>query len=141
MTTERKLAALAALAEGMGQAEAAEAAAVHRTTLWRWATDDPEFIATRAKIADAAVTAMVAELRSLAPQIVQALRRGLASEDDSLAVRTADLAAKRIAEFNPRSEVELSASEQLADLIRRLDDDGDSSEPDAPSGPPGEAPG
>ncbi len=142
---EAKAKALAVLAVGGTVQEAADAAEVSRGTLWRWGKDDQEFATLRQRAIDAAVAFAADELRSLAPEVIEAFRRGLAANvrhqairvtdgvdvvalpDDSLAVRTADIVSRRIAELQPRSglDVELSASQQLAELIRRLDADPD----------------
>ena len=140
---EAKVRAIAAFAAGGGVLEAADAAGVDRTTIWRWSREDAQFASMR----DASVAAVLeqaqSDLRGLAGLVVDALARGLKAtvkqtvvklkkgayevvdlRDDSLAVHTADIVSQRLPGMSPRSAlaVDLSGSEQLARLIRAADE-------------------
>jgi len=85
ITQEKKALAAAALASGMGIEEAAEAAGLHRSSLWRMDTEgDPEFAALREKalgqIIEKGVKTAVAELRRIGPKAVKALERGIEAD-------------------------------------------------------------
>lgn len=141
-TPERKALAAAALASGMSVAEAAAAAGVNRSTLWKWEQTDPEFArlreAARTEIITHGVTAAVAGIRRLAPKAIKALERGLDSNarfqlgpdgkpvalpDDSLAVRSAGLVLDRIPELARRQKLEVTGT--LEARLVELDAEGE----------------
>jgi len=140
---EAKARAIAALAAGGGVQEAADAAGVDRTTIWRWSREDAEFASMRDASIDQVLEQARADLKGLAGKVIDAFARGLAAtskqtvvkldegtyevvdlRDDSLAVHTADIVSQRLPGMSPRSalEVDLSGSDQLARLISAADD-------------------
>lgn len=144
---------------GIARAEILEEIGIDRRTLWEWRTKDPEFAAIARRVADEGVGETVIRLRALAPNVVEAFERGLASihkavkgledqvvllPDNALAVQTAKLVSERIPELMPRKgvEVDVDLSERVAAWIRRMDGDDDSGGNTGPPGalPPGPAP-
>jgi AcrR family transcriptional regulator len=140
---DEKSRAAALLGAGRSTQEVADELGCSRVTIWRW-TQDPVFEAlredVRRRIADEFVTSEVAELRLLATPARAALAQALTATLDGIPDHRVRIAAAkqvfdRIAEFRPGMEVELGVSEQLAALIRSLDDDDGpgAGAPDAPS--------
>jgi predicted transcriptional regulator len=144
-----KLAAQLLLAQGVGTVEAAKRSEIGRTTLWRLMHGEDqeakefrtglsrlrELIASEA--ADDVVAQAVKDLRDLAPEVIEAFRKGLAADvrytalkgedggvvkvplpDVSLAVKTADIVSKRITELVPQSKAEIEHSGTLEHRIR-----------------------
>jgi hypothetical protein len=127
-TLEQRVEVASMMAQGKTRVRISKETGISLSTLWRWVHDDAEFHDLRTKLTDAVIQANVQELRALSSEAIQALRRGLRSttreqaivkagevhivtlNDNSLAVRAADLALKRIAEFAEQAHVDVSGS-------------------------------
>ncbi|MGH7342878.1 MAG: hypothetical protein ACREKH_20530 [Candidatus Rokuibacteriota bacterium] len=135
--TEGERARAAALwGAGVPRHEILEVIGIDRRTLWEWRTTDPEFQRIARETAELGVAEAVIRLRALAPNVVEAFERGLASThrqqamklkelsiddgdlaaervkivelaDNSLAVQTATKVSERIPELMPRKGVEV----------------------------------
>lgn len=141
--SETKALAAGLLAQGLSHQAVCAEVGIVKTTLWRWCTQDAEFRAMRARLTDEIVAANVQAMRALSTDVVSALARGVRSthrqttvkmgesyevvnlEDNSLAVRTADIIAKRMAEFAEQKALTVTGSEHLAQILDELDDGAD----------------
>jgi hypothetical protein len=163
----------AMLGAGVPLARIVSETGITRQTIWEWRTHDDEFRAMLAEIIDKSKAAAAKRLEGLAELSIDAFERGLLSthrqqamkvkgfsvdddeitgeqirvvelEDNSLAVKTADIVTRRIPELMPRQgiDVDLGPAEKLASLIRSLDADDAATRPDQggplppPPGPP-----
>jgi hypothetical protein len=120
------------LAQGAPLRQICEDAAIGRTTLWDWRTNDEEFAAIYAEVAPKLQKAIIEQathrLRMLADKAVAGLDRALdETEAAALNARAADIVTKRIAEMAPQTKVDLTVSETLAERLAALDADGDTS--------------
>ena len=140
-STEEKVSVAMRLAAGHTHAQIAADGGPSLTTLWRWTTDDEEFISIRQEITDAVVAANVQALRSLATKAVEKLSEALdATEGITLKVGedvtfeetpdyktrsiTADRILKRIGEFAEHQNVNVGGS-LLEKWMSELDESGD----------------
>jgi transposase-like protein len=107
-------------------------------TLWTWRRD-PEFQRIANETIEQAVAQAAQGLRRLAPQVIDAFERGLASRtkavkgsedqvvelpDLSLMLLTADKVSQRIPELVPHKgvDVDVDPSNRLVELLHRLDE-------------------
>jgi hypothetical protein len=120
---------------GIPRAEILAEVGIDRRTLWEW-RQTPEFQKVAEEAAMAGLAEAATRMKGLAPNVVEAFERGLASthrqqamkvkqlsvegedvfvdaikvvelEDNGLAVRTADLVSQRIPEIGPRRQVDV----------------------------------
>lgn len=85
---ETKATAAGLLAQGLGMQEVADEVGVNRTTLWRWCTEDAEFIQLRREHTDAIVKANVDGLRALSTKALRVLDESM---DAKVAVAVKDM--------------------------------------------------
>ena len=141
--------------QGLPMAEILKEMDLDRRALWEW-RQDPEFQAIAAEVIDQGIKDAAQRLRALAPLTIEAFERGLRSthqqkaikvgegitkvnlEDNSLAVRAADIVTQRIPELMPQRhvDVDVEVSVQVAKLIQELDAEPDSTPADRPPPPP-----
>jgi hypothetical protein len=153
---ETKAKAVALLLEGLPKGEIAQQLGIDRVTLFRWETEDSEFQAIRRQVLDSIVSIAHNDFRELTTKAVKVLDEAmdagvkitvpgpdgqdieLEAVDHKTRSQAAERVLKRVAEFAPTVEVELDASAQLTELIRRLDArrGSDGRGPGAPAGKP-----
>jgi transposase-like protein len=124
--------------QGNTVAEICEELDIQPKTLWGWRRE-PEFQAIANAVIEQAVKDASQGLRRLAPKVIEAFERGLAtthkavkgSEDQvvelpdlSLMLQTADKVSQRIPELVPHKgvDVDVDPSNRLVELLQRLDE-------------------
>jgi hypothetical protein len=87
--TPTQLKALDLLLSGLPDVHVAQALNIHRTTIYRWKTLHPAFVAEYNRLRIDAWDACHQRLRHLLPRALSALGKGLRSDDPSVALRSA----------------------------------------------------
>jgi hypothetical protein len=122
-----QLIAVDGLMSGSSHAEAAEAARVHRTTVSRWATKDPDFIATLNERRQQVFSEAGDRLRSVLNRAVQVLADAVDSGDPEISLALLRLVgADRIldaARIGPTDADDVRRSQATTDAFRKLHDD------------------
>jgi hypothetical protein len=124
--TGEQLRTIAALASNGNVSRAADAAGVHRATIYRWIDSDPVFMAELVRLKNERREALAAELCGLAEQAIGTIRDILEGEavNPSVKLRAAlaVLGGVKVADDEPRSihPADIKARMDLNTLIRSI---------------------
>lgn len=118
--TDQQRLAIDALIGGQTRTEASAAAGVDRVTLWRWLTNDANFVAALNEARQDIHSTNVSRLRNLASQAVGVLENSLASDNEALRLRAATSILKSVALSDiQRPEGETDPAVVETDITRR----------------------